>query len=84
MNHYFVFITIWLIAIPIMKKYIFSGAIIFLLFIQDFLYGGFGRNSLFEGTKFSLLVNILFSAAVLLYFIRKKLKTTKLSSENPE
>ena len=84
MNHYFVFITIWLIAIPIMKKYLFSGAIIFLLFIQDFLYGGFGRNSLFEGTKFSLLVNILFSAAVLLYFVRKKLKTTKLSSENPE
>jgi hypothetical protein len=71
MNHYFVFITILLVAIPLAKEKIYFVAILVLLLLQDLIYGGFGRNSFFEGTNLSLPINSVLSTLIIVFLFSK-------------
>jgi hypothetical protein len=76
-NHYVVFLTVWLIGLASLKTRNISIIVISMYFLQDLLYGGFGRMSIFEGLKASLLLNIIISISYLFYFTQKYLKLPK-------
>ena len=75
-NHYFVFLPIWLIIFAKQKLRSTSVFILPVFFIQDLIYGGFGRNSIFDGTKFSAPINIvltiLLSICLVKWFFSEK------------
>jgi hypothetical protein len=82
MNHYFVFLTIWLIGLANSKTRSISIIVIFIYFLQDFVYGGFGRSSIYEGAKISLVVNIILSISYLFFFLNKYLNLSKFDYNN--
>jgi hypothetical protein len=84
MNHYFVFISILLVAIPIAREKKYLIALIALLLFQDLIYGGFGRNSIFEGTNLSLPINILISILIIFSLAFKIMKKLNFFSLPPQ
>jgi hypothetical protein len=75
-NHYFVFLPIWLIIFARQKLRSTSAFILPIFFIQDLIYGGFGRNSIFDGTKFSapisIVLTIVLSICLIKWFLSEK------------
>jgi hypothetical protein len=66
MNHYFVFIPIWLIGFTKTSTRAFSALILLAFFIQDFAYAGLGRNSYFDGTRYFPLINFILTFVIIL------------------
>ncbi len=84
MNHYFVFLSILLIAIPVARERLLITPVIALIFLQDLLYGGFGRNSFFEGTRLSLPINIVTSILITSLSILKICRKNPIVTVNPK
>jgi hypothetical protein len=77
MNHYFVFVPIWLIGLTQAKTRNYSVLILVIFFIQDFFYAGLGRNSFFDGSDYYPIVNFTLSIIAIfiaVHFLRNNLQ----------
>ena len=83
-NHYFVFLPIWLIIFA--KKKLRSTSVFTLpiFFIQDLIYGGFGRNSIFDGTKFSAPINIVLTILLSICLVKWYFSEKSLDKLTPK
>jgi hypothetical protein len=82
MNHYLVFLPFWLIGIVHKPNRLFNITILSVFLLQDFIYAGFGRNSVFTGSPFYSFGNSVLTAvlSVFIYLFWKDNKTKNLST----
>lgn len=67
MNHYLVFLPFWLIGIVHKPNRLFNLIIVSVFLLQDFIYAGFGRNSIFTGSSFYSLCNLVLTVVLSIY-----------------